>query len=361
MRVDLFDFELPEALIALRPLEPRDAARLLVVEPARAGGRAVFQDETFRALPGLLRPGDALVFNDTRVIPSRLYALRRRDGGGPGARIELMLHLREDGRTWRAFARPAKRLKPGDKLEFPGAAVTATVAEKGDDGDVRVVFSLAAAVLDGALAGIGEVPLPPYIAGRRPVDERDREDYQTLYARSDGAVAAPTAGLHFTDGLLKALQDKGIETHFLTLHVGAGTFLPVKAEDTEDHRMHAERGMVSEKAAAALNSVRGRGGRIVAVGTTSLRLLESAADENGVLHSFSGKTDIFITPGYRFRAVDALVTNFHLPRSTLFMLVCAFSGYDTMRAAYQHAVDTGYRFYSYGDGSLLFRADRADE
>ncbi|MCJ2051414.1 tRNA preQ1(34) S-adenosylmethionine ribosyltransferase-isomerase QueA [Methylobacterium sp. J-070] len=352
MRVDLFDFELPEASIALRPAEPRDAGRMLVVRPG-----APVADRTVRDLPGLLRAGDALVFNDTRVIPARLNGVRTRPGA-PGQRTEVMLHLRESAARWRAFARPAKRLAAGDTLRF--GELTATVIEKAEAGEVILGFDRAGAELDAAVAAVGAVPLPPYIAGKRATDARDATDYQTVYATKPGAVAAPTAGLHFSDALLADLDAAGLRCHHVTLHVGAGTFLPVKADDTDAHRMHAEIGHLDAPTAAALNAVRAAGGRIVAVGTTALRLLESAAAPDGTLSAFSGATEIFITPGYRFRAVDALVTNFHLPRSTLFMLVSAFSGLATMRAAYAHAVETGYRFYSYGDASLLFPGRGAD-
>jgi S-adenosylmethionine:tRNA ribosyltransferase-isomerase len=358
MRVDLFDFDLPEDRIALRPAEPRDAARLLVVRPGEE-----FEDGTVRDLPGLLKAGDALVFNDTRVIPAQLSGERRR--GESVAHIDATLHMRVAPDRWKAFVRPAKRLSVGDRIVFGHdgnacflGSLDATVAEKGDAGEVTLAFDLSGPFLDDALREAGHIPLPPYIAARRREDERDRTDYQTIYAREEGAVAAPTAGLHFTPDLMAALDAAGIERHFVTLHVGAGTFLPVKAEDTADHRMHEEIGEVSAATAAALNRVRERGGRIVAVGTTSLRLLESASDAEGRLRAWAAPTDIFITPGYRFRAVDVLMTNFHLPRSTLFMLVSAFSGLETMQAAYAHAIAEGYRFYSYGDGSLLFRADR---
>ncbi|MEL6063061.1 MULTISPECIES: tRNA preQ1(34) S-adenosylmethionine ribosyltransferase-isomerase QueA [unclassified Methylobacterium] len=352
MRVDLFDFDLPETSIALRPAEPRDAGRLLVVRPG-----AALADRTVRDLPGALRAGDALVFNDTRVIPARLHGVRTRPGA-PGQRTEAMLHLREGPARWRAFGRPAKRLAPGDTLRF--GDLTATVAGKGEAGEIVLDFDRAGPELDAAIAAEGALPLPPYIAGKRAADARDATDYQTIYARNPGAVAAPTAGLHFSEGLLADLDAAGLRRHHVTLHVGAGTFLPVKAEDTEGHRMHAEIGILDAATADALNATRAAGGRIVAVGTTALRLLESAASPDGRLAAFSGPTDIFITPGYRFRAVDALVTNFHLPRSTLFMLVSAFSGLDTMRAAYAHAIQAGYRFYSYGDASLLFPGPGAD-
>lgn len=357
MRVDLFDFDLPEDRIALRPASPRDAARLLVVRPGDAP-----KDRIVRDLPQLLRPGDALVFNDTKVIPARLSGVRRR--GEATAHIEATLHMQAGPDRWKAFLKPAKRVAVGERIQFGHGETScllgtldATVAEKGDGGEALLVFGLSGPALDEAIAAAGHVPLPPYIASKRTEDERDRTDYQTVYARKEGAVAAPTAGLHFTPELLAALDEAGIEQHFVTLHVGAGTFLPVKAEDTEAHRMHAEWGTVNAQTAAALNAVRRRGGRIVCVGTTSLRLLESAADEAGVLSAWSGETDIFITPGYRFRAVDVLMTNFHLPRSTLFMLVSAFSGLETMKRAYRHAIDGGYRFYSYGDASLLFREE----
>ena len=357
MRVDLFDFDLPEGNIALRPAEPRDGARMLVVRPD-----APFQDRIVRDLPDLLRPGDVLVLNDTRVIPSRLYGLRVR--ADTAARVEIMLHKREGADRWRAFARPAKKLNVGDRIRFGEEAestvcelvrLDAEVEDKGEGGDVTLRFSFSGAFLDEAIARLGELPLPPYIAGRRPTDDRDRADYQTVYARDEGAVAAPTAGLHFTEDLFRRLDERGIARHFVTLHVGAGTFLPVKVEDTTQHHMHAEWGTITGETAQALNDARARGGRIVAVGTTSLRLLESAAREDGTIAPFSGDTAIFITPGYRFRAADVLMTNLHLPRSTLFMLVSAFAGLDCMKAAYAHAIETGYRFYSYGDASLLYR------
>lgn len=355
MRVDLFDFDLPEERIALRPADPRDTARLLVVRPEQE-----LDDRIVRDLPGLLRPGDALVFNDTKVIPAQLSGLRRREGAL--AQIDTTLHMRVAPDRWKAFARPAKRLDVGDRIEFGhgGSAcllgsLDATVAEKGEAGEITLAFDLSGPALDEALHAVGHIPLPPYIASKRVEDERDQTDYQTIYAREEGAVAAPTAGLHFTPELFAALDAAGVERHFVTLHVGAGTFLPVKADDTEDHRMHAEIGHVSAETATALNCVKARGGRIVCVGTTSLRLLESAAGADGELAEWSGATDIFITPGYRFRTADMLMTNFHLPRSTLFMLVSAFSGLETMRVAYDHAIRNGYRFYSYGDASLLFR------
>lgn len=356
MRVDLFDFELPEERIALRPAVPRDAAKLLRVHPEEG-----LSDHTARDLPDILQPGDALVFNDTRVIPAQLEGTRNRDGAT--ATISATLHMRLDDSRWKAFVRGAKKLREGDRVRFGHentscltGALDATVAEKGEDGEVTFAFDLSGTMLDEALVAVGHIPLPPYIALKRPEDDQDRQDYQTIYAQKDGAVAAPTAGLHFTPNLFDALDAKGIERHFVTLHVGAGTFLPVKAEDTKDHRMHEEKGVVSARTAQALNAVKKRGGRIISVGTTSLRLLESAADQNGILHPWEGATDIFITPGYQFRFVDMLITNFHLPKSTLMMLVSAFSGMETMRAAYAHAIATGYRFYSYGDTSLLYRA-----
>ncbi|GJE10424.1 MULTISPECIES: tRNA preQ1(34) S-adenosylmethionine ribosyltransferase-isomerase QueA [Methylobacterium] len=352
MRVDLFDFDLPETSIALRPAEPRDTGRMLVVRPG-----APLADKMVRDLPGALRAGDALVFNDTRVIPARLTGVRTRPGA-PGQRTEVLLHLREAPARWRAFARPAKRLSPTDTLRF--GDLTAVVVGKAEAGEILLEFDRAGSDLDAAVAAEGALPLPPYIAGKRATDVRDATDYQTVYARNLGAVAAPTAGLHFSEALLADLDAAGLQRHHVTLHVGAGTFLPVKAEDTESHRMHAEVGHLDAATAGALNAVRAAGGRIVAVGTTALRLLESAAGPDGRLAAFSGPTDIFITPGYRFRAIDALMTNFHLPRSTLFMLVSAFSGLETMQAAYAHAIQSGYRFYSYGDASLLFPGPGAD-
>ncbi|WP_306119932.1 MULTISPECIES: tRNA preQ1(34) S-adenosylmethionine ribosyltransferase-isomerase QueA [unclassified Roseitalea] len=356
MRVDEFDFELPEERIALRPASPRDAARMLVVRGDTLTDAGVMD------LPSFLSAGDLMVFNDTRVIPAQLEGTRERDG--QIATIGATLHMRTAPNRWKAFARGAKKLKPGDRIRFGAAsdacllgALDATVVAKGEGGEVDLAFDLAGPDLDAAIALAGHIPLPPYIASKRADDERDRADYQTVYAREDGAVAAPTAGLHFTDRLFEALDAAGINRAFVTLHVGAGTFLPVKAEDTDDHVMHAEIGHVSEATAALINETRARGGRIVSVGTTSLRLLESAADGSGTVHPFAGATDIFITPGYRFRCVDVLMTNFHLPRSTLMMLVSAFAGLETMRRAYAHAIETGYRFYSYGDSSLLFRTD----
>ncbi len=355
MRTDLFDFELPDHLIALEPANPRDSARLLVIGQPRS------QDRHIRDLPDLLRPGDALVVNDTRVIPAALEGVRIRDGNA--ARVAFNLIKRVDDSHWRAFARPAKRLAVGDAVTFatPGrvcaaADLSAVVSAKGEAGEVTLSFDRTGAYLDEAISAIGETPLPPYIALKRAPQAGDRAMYQTIYAARDGAVAAPTAGLHFTPELLARLEARGISRHSVTLHVGAGTFLPVKTDDTDDHKMHAEWIEIDPATAAALNAVRARGGRIVAVGTTSLRVLESAATQQGEIRATSGETDIFITPGYRFRAVDVLLTNFHLPRSTLFMLVSAFSGIDVMQAAYTHAIDSNYRFYSYGDACLLVRS-----
>lgn len=352
MQVSAFDFDLPPELIALRPAVPRDASRLLVVRPG-----APFEDRRARDLADLLSPGDALVFNDTKVIPAQLEGRRDREGAEP-VRFSATLHMREAPDRWRAFVKGARKLRAGDHVQFSGvdpaiAALGAVVAEKGDEGEVTLAFDRSGPDLDLALLAVGHIPLPPYIAARRAEDEHDRADYQTVYARESGAVAAPTAGLHFTPELFTRLDERGIGRHFVTLHVGAGTFLPMKVDDTEDHKMHSEVGHVSAETAETLNAVRARGGRVVAVGTTSLRLLESATGEDGIIRPFAAATDIFITPGYRFRAVDLLMTNFHLPKSTLFMLVSAFSGLDTMRAAYAHAIASGYRFYSYGDTSLL--------
>ncbi len=358
MRTDLFDFTLPEDRIALRPVSPRDAARLLVV---RGGAATELEDHTMRDLPGLLREGDALDVNDSKVIPANLHG-RRIGRGDREPAIAATLIKRLDGSRWNALVKPGKRLAVGDVVRFGSEGrvcfldqLDATVEAKGEGGEVTLAFAFHGAVLDQALAERGDMPLPPYIAGRRPVDERDRTDYQTMFAREEGSVAAPTAGLHFTDALVEDLRTRGIALHRLTLHVGPGTFLPVKAEDTSDHRMQPEWGVVSEETAAALNATRRAGGRIVAVGSTALRLLESAAAEDGTLTAFSGETALFITPGYRFRAVEAMLTNFHLPRSTLFMLVSAFCGLQTMQRAYAHAIAAGYRFYSYGDACLLFR------
>lgn len=356
MRVDEFDFNLPNERIALRPARPRDAARMLVVDPS---GAPLLQDRGVRDLPALLEPGDALVFNDTKVIPAQLEGQRLR--GDVSAGISVTLHMRSAPDRWRAFARPAKKLLVNDTVLFQNAgnSLEATVAEKGDGGEVLLVFEVSGPELDVAIASVGHVPLPPYIAQKRAEDDRDRQDYQTIFAEKDGAVAAPTAGLHFTPDLLRALQERGIEQHLVTLHVGAGTFLPVKVDDTEDHKMHAEWGEVSPRTAEALLAVKARGNKVVSVGTTSLRILESSARASGAIAPFADETSIFITPGYKFRAIDALMTNFHLPRSTLFMLVSAFSGLETMRKAYTHAVENEYRFYSYGDSSLLFPTKEA--
>ncbi|MFZ4805659.1 MAG: tRNA preQ1(34) S-adenosylmethionine ribosyltransferase-isomerase QueA [Hyphomicrobiaceae bacterium] len=352
-----FDFELPDDRIALHPVDPRDAARLLVVRP---GGLPELADQFVRDLPDFLLPGDVLVLNDTRVIPAALTGVRWR--GVQATRVAFNLHKRVDASRWRAFARPARRLEVGDVVRFGdetrvclAAELEATVTAKGDAGEVELAFSLAGPFLDAAIAAVGAMPLPPYIASKRAVTAADATDYQTIYARHDGAVAAPTAGLHFTDALFARLESRGVSRRSVTLHVGGGTFLPVKVEDIADHRMHAEWGEVTAETAAALNAARAQGRRIVAVGTTALRLLESAADADGSVRPFAGETAIFITPGYRFRAVDVLMTNFHLPRSTLFMLVAAFAGLDVMRRAYAHAIGSGYRFYSFGDASLLYR------
>jgi len=378
MKTADFDFDLPEDRIALRPAEPRDSARLLVV---RDGALA---DHVIRDLPDFLRPGDALVFNDTRVIPARLSGVRQRPNpvvGGPEGEtltveVEATLHHRDAPDAWSAFMKPGKRIKPGDRIHFRAPSrslleggfgplsdaacdlgrLDATVQAKHNDGLITLKFDLSGPALDDAIRDVGVMPLPPYIAAKRPEDDRDRSDYQTVFAEHDGSVAAPTAGLHFTPRLLDAIRARGVTTHAVTLHVGAGTFLPVKADDTSEHKMHSEWGEVSAETAAALNEVHANGGRVVCVGTTSLRLLESATTPDGEIRPFHGDTAIFITPGYRFRAADVLMTNFHLPKSTLFMLVSAFAGLETMKAAYAHAVADGYRFYSYGDGSLLHRA-----
>jgi S-adenosylmethionine:tRNA ribosyltransferase-isomerase len=348
--VAAFDFELPPGLVALRPAEPRDAARLLVIDGETLG------DKTFVDLPNLLSPGDLLVLNDTRVIHARLHATRRgRSENGAPVAIELLLNRRRGPDSWDAFARPAKRLRAGDALDF-GQGLMGRIHAMGEDGLVTAQFNCAGEALDAAIQKAGEVPLPPYIAARRQADARDDEDYQTNYAQVPGSVAAPTAGLHFTPKLFRLLEKRGLEGVTVTLHVGGGTFLPVRTEDTTQHVMHAEWGRVSPEAAEAINATRARGGRIVAVGTTSLRLLETAADETGVVHPFEGETNIFITPGYKIRTVDILLTNFHLPRSTLFMLVQAFGGVDAIRAAYAHAIAKRYRFYSYGDACLIQRA-----
>jgi S-adenosylmethionine:tRNA ribosyltransferase-isomerase len=339
MLVDLFDFALPPERIALRPAAPRDAARMLVVTPDALADRIV------RDLPSQLRRGDLLVFNDTRVIPAQL------EGTRGDARIGATLHKREGTRRWRAFVRNARRLRDGDLIDF-GAGVAAAARDRADDGSWALEFAGDEPV-ELLLERAGRMPLPPYIAGKRATDARDADDYQTMFANEPGAVAAPTAALHFTPDLLAALAAAGVGHATLTLHVGAGTFLPVKADDTADHRMHAEWGRIDSVTADRLNTVRAAGGRVIAVGTTSLRLIESAAGEDGVIRPFEGDTAIFITPGYRFRGIDGLMTNFHLPRSTLFMLVSALMGLERMQAAYAHAIARDYRFYSYGDASLL--------
>ena len=356
MRTDLFDFELPAASIALRPASPRDAARMLVVQ-----GDAVLRDRHVGDLPDWLEPGDQLVVNDTKVISAQLKG--RRSGRETEPKIEATLIKRLDGSRWQALVKPAKKLAPGDVVRFGNEGrvcllghLDAEVVHKGSEGEVTLSFSFHGPALDQAIADLGSPPLPPYIASKRPPDERDAADYQTMFAANDGAVAAPTAGLHFTPDLEARLRARGIGIVRVTLHVGAGTFLPVKVEDTAGHKMHSEWGSLSAETARTLNAARAAGGRIVAVGTTSLRLLESATAEDGTIAPFQDETSIFITPGYRFRCVDILLTNFHLPRSTLFMLVSAFSGLETMKRAYAHAIADGYRFYSYGDACLLFRA-----
>jgi S-adenosylmethionine:tRNA ribosyltransferase-isomerase len=361
MRLSDFDFHLPDDLIALRPASPRDSARLLVVTP---GGAPELADRRIPDLLDHLRPGDLMVFNDTRVIPARLHGVRRRNE--VAAKVEIMLHRRIADDSWEVFARPAKKLADGDRIRFgagndacPLAALEATVTGRTATGEVHLRFDLSGPDLDRAIMAHGALPLPPYIAGKRPTDAQDATDYQTVYAAADGAVAAPTAGLHFTPDLLARIDAQGVERRCVTLHVGAGTFLPVKTDNVADHRMHAEWGEVSAGTAAAIAATKARGGRVVAVGTTSLRLLETAARESGAVVPWRGDTDIFITPGYRFRAVDMLMTNFHLPKSTLMMLVSAFAGMETMRRAYAHAIAEGYRFYSYGDSNLLYRVGPA--
>ena len=343
MRVGDFDFDLPAERIALRPARPRDSARLLLVK-----GSTII-DHQVLALPDLLREGDVLVFNDTKVIPAQLEG-RRGD-----ASIGATLHKREGAREWQAFLRNARRARVGDSIDF-GSGVFASVVEKADDGSALLHFHGEEPV-ELLLERAGQMPLPPYIASKRPIDEADRDDYQTMFAREEGAVAAPTAALHFTQALLDELDARGIGRETLTLHVGAGTFLPVKGERIEEHKMHAEWGRIDAETAERLNAVRRAGGRLISVGTTSLRLLESAAGEDGVIRPFEGDTAIFITPGYRFKAIDGLITNFHLPRSTLFMLVSALMGLDVMQSAYAHAIEAGYRFYSYGDASLLLPSE----
>ena len=359
MRTDLFDFDLPEDRIALRPASPRDSARLLVVH-ADEGCR--LDDRSVRDLPDLLRAGDVVVVNDTKVIPVSLHG-RRIGRGDREPAIAATLIKRLDGARWKALMKPGKRLAVGDVVRFGSEGrvclleqLDATVEAKGEGGEVTLAFAFHGAVLDQALAERGDMPLPPYIAGRRPADARDRDDYQTMFARAEGSIAAPTAGLHFTEAMVQALAAKDIVVRRVTLHVGTGTFLPVKADDTADHRMQPEWGSVSAETAAAINQARRAGGRVVAVGSTALRLLESAAAEDGTLAACSDETALFVTPGYRFKVVDTMVTNFHLPRSTLFMLVSAFCGLGAMQRAYAHAIESSYRFYSYGDACLLFRS-----
>jgi S-adenosylmethionine:tRNA ribosyltransferase-isomerase len=352
MRLEDFDFTLPEGRIALRPARPRDAAKLLVIDPQAER----FADHVVADLGVHLRPGDLLVFNDTRVIPAALEGVRpARAGGGADVPVSVNLHKRIGSEAWRAFARPGKRLKPGDTLRF-GEGLAARIVEK-SEGDLLLAFTCAGAALDCAIAAAGRAPLPPYIAERRAPDAADLEDYQTVFARKDGSVAAPTAGLHFTERLLADLQGRGVSSVFVTLHVGAGTFLPVKTADVAAHRLHGEWREIAPEAAGAVNAAKAQGRRVVAVGTTALRTLESAGDAQGRLRAVAGETDLFILPGFRFQIADGLWTNFHLPRSTLFMLVSAFGGTARMQAAYQHAIANGYRFYSYGDASLIWRAD----
>lgn len=357
MKVSDFDFDLPDENIALRPADPRDSARMLVVQPERD---PEFEDRIVRDLPDLLSAGDVLVVNDTRVIPAQLFG-RRVGRGDAQPRIEVTLHKRQDAQTWLAFAKPGKKLEAGDRIVFGESGrvcllgeLSARVLEKREGGEIALQFGFSGPVLDEAIASVGVMPLPPYIAGKRAADEKDLSDYQTLFAQKEGAVAAPTAGLHFTPDIMSRLEERNISIQRVTLHVGAGTFLPMKVDDTRDHRMHSEWAHLSAETAAALNEARRKGGRVVAVGTTALRTLETAAAKTGSIAPFSGDTDIFITPGHRFCGADALVTNFHLPKSTLFMLVSAFSGLDRMKRAYAHAIASSYRFYSYGDASLLF-------
>jgi len=356
MRVDAFDFHLPEDRIALYPADPRDSARLLEV-----GADGAFADHIVRDLPSLLQPGDLLVLNHTRVIPAQLAGVRTRDGAEVlSVSVTLVEAQDQEQLRWKAMARPGKRIKAGDRLTFgndASARLTCTVQEKGDDGLITLAFEGSAQSFANALHTVGMPPLPPYIAAKRGYLEDDKQDYQTVYAQTEGSVAAPTAGLHFTDDLFAALDARGICRAFVTLHVGMGTFLPVKADDTESHTMHAEWGEITPQVAEQIKATRATGGRIIAVGTTSLRILESVATDGQTVKPFQGETDIFITPGYRFKAIDGLMTNFHLPRSTLFMLVSALCGLERMQAAYAHAIANDYRFYSYGDGSLLWKAD----
>jgi len=356
MRVDDFDFDLPPERIALEPVRPRDKSRLLHVAPG-AVNDCVVNDRAIADLPAFLNPGDMLVLNDTKVIPAQLTGLRRaRDiGGGGDVTIDVTLHKKISDARWRAFIRPAKRLREGDVIVFDDAF--SAVVDERDNAEAVLRFNLCGAAFDDALSRTGAPPLPPYIARKRAVNDHDTQLYQTVFAKRDGSVAAPTAGLHFTQALLSDIAARGAAIETITLHVGAGTFLPVTAEDTADHKMHSEWGEITAGQAERINMVRAGGGRIMAVGTTSLRLLESAADAAGIVRPFCGETDIFITPGYRFRAVDLLLTNFHLPRSTLFMLVCAFAGTAQMKSAYKHAIEAAYRFYSYGDACLLEKND----
>lgn len=355
MKVDAFDFELPPERIALHPAEPRDSARMLVVPH-----HGSLQDKHVTDLVDILEPGDVLVVNDTRVLPAELRGTRIREGS-PGAQVSFNLHKRVDAHTWRAFAKPSKKLHLLDRVELGPAKLGATVTGKGETGEVTLSFDLGGAALDDAVRENGSMPLPPYIESQREPEARDATDYQTVYAVREGAVAAPTAGLHFTEKLLRRLADEGVGFERLTLHVGAGTFLPVKADDTDDHLMHAEWGEIDQATVDRILTAKARGGRVVAVGTTSLRLLETAARSTGTLQPFVGDTDIFITPGFHFRLVDLLLTNFHLPRSTLFMLVSAFAGLTRMQNAYMHAINRDYRFYSYGDASLLYRQPQDEE
>lgn len=349
MKTSDFDFDLPDSAIALRPASPRDHARLLHL------GQSI-EDKHVYDLPDLLKAGDVLVFNNTKVLPAALKAIRpaRAVGGGGDVSVTVNLHKCVDERTWRAFVKPAKRLRVGDTLIFSDH-LTAEVIDKQDGGDTALEFSLSDQLLSDEIARVGDTPLPPYIARQRETDHQDKTDYQTIYAKDTGSVAAPTAGLHFTSNVMDALKDKAVQLEYLTLHVGAGTFLPVKTDNLSDHKMHSEWFTLSKGVASRINAAKAEGRRVIAVGTTALRALESAA-QDGSLKPCSGETDIFITPGYDFRVIDGLMTNFHLPRSTLFMLVCALAGTDKMKAAYQHAIETGYRFYSYGDSSLLWRA-----
>jgi S-adenosylmethionine:tRNA ribosyltransferase-isomerase len=362
VRVDDFDFELPEERIALRPARPRDTARLLCIDPHLDNP---FQDRSILDLPDLLAPGDALVYNNTRVLAAQLTGVRYREDITANVSCTLLKPL--DASTWTALARPAKRLKIGDRIDFGNkdntclsGSLWGQVKNRGEGGEITISFDFQGPALDDAIAALGQMPLPPYIVSRRTPDANDIDDYQTLYARELGAVAAPTAGLHFTDDLFARLDEKGVSRHFVTLHVGAGTFLPVKVDETVDHVMHSEWGEVTQEIADALNAARKAGGRIIAVGSTTMRLLESAADEMGQIKSFLDETDIFMTPGYRFKAVDGMLTNFHLPRSTLFMLVSAFCGLETMQGAYAHAIAEGYKFYSYGDACFLTPAERKE-